>query len=237
MKKLILILTTALLSCKSEHDIGRDNEKRDLLVAEYLKLVDSIGHSDPVDPQHKLLVAYNKNDTEYLNKRIDNLREIVKEIQNVPRPTSCFTPQPLSRLGFSEVYRFDYSAAFCDQTITIILGEIQDSWLIQTYQYKHDYKTDSCLSVDSFKVPLSEQQWMKFITAMERADFWGMKQSNGKGGVDGSSLRVTGYERAKNAFQGRYSVVYRWAADHTALGEAFRLALATSKIKVGCIGY
>jgi hypothetical protein len=54
---------------------------------------------------------------------------------------------------------------------------------------------------------------------------------------DGSSLSVIGYEAPKNAFEGRYKVVSRWAAEEMALGEAFKLAWEYSQIKVPCFHY
>ena len=232
-----LLLISLIFSCQERRTGEVRIEMRDSIVKEYLALLDSVAWADSLSPQHKLLVAYNNNDTVVLIKEIQSLRAAITESRKYPNPTSCFEPQAINKYGFAEAFRFQYSAAFCDQSVNITVGERNDSVLIYGYHYTHNYMTDSCVSVDSSKRLLTKTQWIEIRSSIDRADFWGLKVRNGISGMDGSSLAVTGYQRPINAFQGRYNRISRWAAEKSALGESFKLVLEMSGIKVPCFHY
>jgi hypothetical protein len=212
-------------------------ELRDSLVKEYLRILDSTRWVDSLHPQHKLLKAYNSNDTLSLKEAIVTLRAEINESVKYPSPTSCYTPPSIASYGFDEAYRFQYSAAFCDQSVNVTIGIKNDSIFIYSYHYTHNYMTDSCVSVDSLKNVLAIGQWEEVRYSMMRADIWGLKATNGIRGMDGSGLSVIGYQKPINAFEGRYNRVSRWAAEKSALGESFKLVLDLSGIKVRCFHY
>ena len=237
MRLYIFFFLVGLASCNSKINQRMQDEPRDSLLRAYLKLSSSISWVDITDPEHKILVAYNTNDTAYLRQTLNSVQAALVEVREHPDPTSCFKPQPITTYGFNEAYRFQYEAAFCDQTVNITVGERQDSIFMLTYHYRHDYKTDSCLSVVKMEKLLSPKQWEAIQQSIFRADLWGMKFSNGRGGMDGSNLTVTGYEKPRNAFEGHYNKVKRWVAEKSALGESFKLVLDISGIKAPCFHY
>jgi hypothetical protein len=55
--------------------------------------------------------------------------------------------------------------------------------------------------------------------------------------MDGSSLRVSGYERPIKAFHGRYKAIYRWSGEQMAIGEVFKKVLDMSGGKVSCFDF
>ena len=237
MRFLPLLIFCSILSCGVRRTKEVPNEIRDSIVKDYLSLLDSAGLADSLTPFHRILVAYNKNDTAYLLREIGSLREAITENNKFPDPTSCFKPQSIDKYGFREAFRFQYSAAFCDQSVNITVGERNDSILIYGYHYIHNYMTDSCIFVDSSKTILTRFQWEEIRTRMNRADIWGLKVRNGISGMDGSGLAVIGYQRPINAFEGRYIRISRWAPEKTALGESFKHVLDLSGIKVPCFHY
>lgn len=237
MRFYVFLFLVLFSSCHLKVDQAGQLEPRDSLMRAYLNLGDSISWTDTTDPRHKLLLAYNKNDTAYIKQTLKSAQEALIETRKYPSPTSCFTPQPINSFDFNEAYRFQYEAAFCDQSVNITVGERHDSIFLLAYHYKHDYKTDSCLSVEKTEKLLSAKQWEAIQFSIFRADLWGMKSYNGISGMDGSSLTVIGYQKPKNAFEGRYNKVGRWAAEKSALGESFKLVLDISRIKVPCFHY
>jgi hypothetical protein len=84
---------------------------------------------------------------------------------------------------------------------------------------------------------LSNRQWALIKQGIFRSDFWGLTPRQYRVSMDGSSLRVVGYEVPKNAFEGRYKVVDRSSAEKMALGEAFKLVWDYSGVSVPCFPY
>ena len=76
--------------------------------------------------------------------------------------------------------------------------------------------------------------WDTPISDIEQADFWGMKEDNGRHGMDGSGLRLIGYERPLNSFEGRHKKIYRWAAEEMTIGILFKKLLDHSGANVDC---
>jgi hypothetical protein len=140
----------------------------------------------------------------------------------------CEQPPPINTLNFKEAYRFSYDAAFCNRSVSLTIGKKPDTVTLDTYLYEVNDTETECKTISHTTKQLSEQVWDKFISSIDYADFWGLKEDNGRHGMDGSSLRVTGNERPINAFQGRYKAIYRWAAEQTAIGELFKKLLDQS---------
>lgn len=238
MKRYLSFLPVLLLmSCLSRDSKKSSLSTRDSLVHQFLQLTDSLPGTDPLHPQRKFLAAYLRNDTPYLRKSVEEVQELLQNQHEVLDYSSCRRPEDLTALHFTEAYRFQYGAAFCDQSINITIGKRHDSVLLISYHYRRDYRTDSCLSVVRTEQSVTASEWTAIRAAMVKTDFWGLKADNRTHGLDGSELTVTGYEKPINAFKGRYSSVWRWAAEKTALGEAFKLVLDLSEVKVPCFHF
>jgi len=237
MRLSLAILIFLFAGCQNRQQSIRQPELRDSLMSLYLKMGDSIYWADTLDPERKILVAYNHNDTNFLKKAVESAKTAMKESSTYKPDPKCPKAPPINSYGFSEAYQFNYSAAFCDQRLNITVGQKNDSIILIAYHYKYIYNTDSCISlVQSTKV-LSNSQWDLIKQSIFRSDFWGLSPRSDRIGLDGSDLRVTGYEAPKNAFEGRYKVVSRWAAERIALGEAFKLVWDYSGVKVPCFHY
>lgn len=233
----IIILIILLFSCQSKKFQDVKMEPRDSIIKEYLRLLDSTKWADSLNPEHQLLVAYNNDDTAFLHKMLFSLRKSSIENRKYPNPIPCLEPPGIEKYNFDEVYRFQYSAAFCDHSVNITVGERKDSILLIGYHNTDKYLRDSCVSVDSVKMQLSQNQWQEIRRGIKRADFWGLKPYVHTVGFDGSGLIVIGYEKPINAYQGRYHKVIRWSAEKTALGETFYTVWQMSKIKIPCFHY
>ena len=237
MRLSITVLIFVFVGCQNRQRSIRKPELRDSLMSLYLKMADSMYWFDTLDPERKLLIAYNNNDTDFLKKAVKTANAAMKESSNYTPDPKCPKAPPINSYEFSEAYQFNYSAAFCDQVLNITVGQKNDNILLIAYHYKYIYNTDSCISlVQSTKV-LSNSQWSLIKQSILRSDFWGLSRRSYKVGVDGSGLSVTGYEAPNNAFEGRYKVVIRWAAERMALGEAFKLVWDYSGVKVPCFHY
>lgn len=108
---------------------------------------------------------------------------------------------------------------------------------LSAYLYEFNFSDDTCRSVKVIERSLNKQQWTRFSRSIYHADFWGMKPNKEVLGRDGSSLIVRGYEGARNSYPGNRHVVYRWAAEETALGETFHQALGLAGIPNGCFHF
>ena len=234
---LTVLLLLALFACGSNNNDSHKISKRDSLVSKFLDITDSLPWTDTVDHQRKLLLAYRNDDTAYLRRTVEEVQDLMKFRDEFSRRPSCPETSGLDITTFEEAYKFEYGTAFCNQGITIIVGERNDSVLLLGYHNKFDYFTDSCLSYTYIEKPLTKAQWEIIQQHTLRADFWGLKPKNDRNGVDGSGLTVTGYQRPVNAFQGRYHKVYRWAAEKMALGELFKNVLDLTQIKSHCFRF
>ena len=237
MQVLSIIFLIFLFSCReanrtSDKEIGY----RDSLVAEYLALQDSIRWFDTANPMRDFLLAYNKNDTNYLKESIKTVQDAVLR-SKMPSPTFCSTPKAINSFGFEEAYRFEYMAAFCDQAINLTVGHRNQTTQITAYHYTFDYLKDSCLSYKIIERTIPKSQWDSISADLKYADLWGLKERIYQVGFDGSSLRVTGFIKPTNEFEGRYTQVSRWSAEKSALGQAFKHVLDISGISVNCFHY
>ncbi|RYZ78023.1 MAG: hypothetical protein EOP04_30440 [Proteobacteria bacterium] len=235
MDKMILgIIIFALFSCKEDKKNYAVGGKRDSLVSNYFKLIDSLNALDSLEPQTRMLLAYTENDTNYMKAVINDLQVSYSESRAHFQTNRRLEPAGVTTYGFEEAYRFQYSAAFCDQSVDITIGKKGDSVLLYGYRYTWIFGTDSCISVDSTKAFLSYDQSQNLSKSLTRTDLWGLKASAGNVGFDGSNLFVTAYEKAVNARRSRYTKIHRWSPQKTALGECFKLALELSKFQIAC---
>jgi hypothetical protein len=232
-----IIVALFLIGCRIKAESPQRTQLRDSLMAQYLKLGDSVYWTDTLNPERKLLVAYNRNDTNFLKEAVETAKAAVKEFSIYRQNPKCPRPPRVYTYGFSEAYQFSYGAAFCDQGLNITVGERNDSILLIAYHSKYIYNTDSCISQVKTTKILSDKQWDLIKRGIFRSDFWGLSPHNFRVGVDGSDLTVSGYEAPKNSFGGRYTVVPRWGAERMALGEVFKLVWDYSAIKVPCFHY
>ena len=70
---------------------------------------------------------------------------------------------------------------------------------------------------------------------MKKADFWGLKSTNGEQGLDGSTLITTGFTKGSNTYEGKpkYNYVYRWG--YSTLSDPFSFVLKLSGNTQGCL--
>ena len=230
----ILIL---LIACKSNSEKHAEIQARDSIMVKYFQVVDSLPYSDTLDGKFKLLKAYHTNDTSYLKTSYKETEDLLKYREEMLTLPLCEQFPLLNKLNFEETYRFSYEAAFCNKSTTVTIGKKSDTITLDTYLYEFNDKQTDCKTISHTTKQLSERDWTDFLNGIDYADFWGLKEDNGRHGLDGSSLQVIGYERPKNAFQGRYKKVYRWAAERTAIGELFKKLLYKSGINVSCFPY
>ena len=138
------------------------------------------------------------------------------------------------QMDFEEVYRFNYSAAFCNKAVTITIGRRLDSITLDLYLFDVNNGESECKTISHIIKQLDKKNWEDLIKGISYTDFWGLKEDNGRHGSDGSSLRVSGYERPIKAFEGKFKTINRWAAEDMAIGALFKKFLDLSGTKISC---
>lgn len=206
-------------------------------MSKYFQVLDSLPYSDTLDLRLKLLKAYRNNDTSYLKKRYSEITELLKSRKQITESHTCEEPGAINKLNFEESYRFNYGAAFCDKFVTMTIGKLKDTITLDFYLYEVSNGQTECKTIRHTTKQVDNKVWEELIKGIALSDFWGLKEDNGRFGFDGSSLRVTGYERPINAFEGRYKTIYRWAAEDMAIGQLFKRLLDLSDNKVDCFHY
>lgn len=233
----LLSLLTFFFACNSDTGKQTAIKDRDYIMRKYFETVDSLPYSDTLDMKFKLLKAYHANDTGYLNASYKEVADLLKYRKEMLESHICEQLPPISTLNFEEVYRFSYEAAFCNKSVTLTIGKKSDIIIMETYLYEFNDKQTECKTISHTTKKLSVGDWNNLIDNIDYTDFWGLKEDNGRHGMDGSSLRITGYERPVNAFEGRYKTIYRWAGEQTAIGELFKKLLDNSGTIVDCFHY
>jgi hypothetical protein len=237
MKQFFFLLPFLVFFSCNYNDDATKLSSRDSLIARFLTLTDSLPGIDTIDGSRRVLLAFHQNDTSYLRRVVEQVQDLMKYREEMVRNPSCAEPSGIESYNFKEAYRFEYAAAFCDQSVNFTVGERNDSFILFGYHYKLVYNLDSCLSSMKIEKMLNGKQWDTIKKSLRIADFWGLKPRNYNSGFDGSSLTVTGYQRPVNAFQGQYSKVYRRSAEETMLGELFKKILEMSGCKATCFYY
>jgi hypothetical protein len=234
MRIFSIFLLCAISSCSGTTTKVSVIDRRDKLLDDYFVLLDSTRFLDTLSEEYRMFVAYTKNDTNYMKYIVGVLQSIYNENSVHYGPESCFQPPEISSYRVEEVYRFEYSAAFCNQSVDITLGIRSDSIFLYGVRYTFDHMSDSCLSVDSVKSHITREEWNEVKLRMHRADLWGLKEHDYATSTDGSSLRVSSFRPPLNAFKGRYTKVIRRSSEKTALGEGLKYVLKLAKYNISC---
>jgi hypothetical protein len=238
MTRLFILLLLALtLGCKDSANKTDLTHDRDSIMSKYFQALDSLPYSDTLDLNLKLLRAYHNNDTSYLKKQYSEIAELLKSRKQITESHACEEPVPINKLNFEESYRFNYGAAFCDKVVTMTIGKLKNAITLDFYLYQVNNGQTECKIITHITKQVDNKVWEELIKGIALSDFWGLKEDNGRYGFDGSSLRVIGYERPINAFEGRYKMIYRWAAEHMAIGQLFKRLLDLTGNKVDCFHY
>lgn len=206
-------------------------------MTKYFQVIDSLPYIDSLDQDFKLLKAYHTGDTAFLRKNYDNVAGLLKYRKEMLENHICEEPAALNTLNYEEAYRFSYGAAFCDQSANLTIGKSGDSITVDLYLYEYNDDQTECKILTHTMQLADKSTWDILINGIEQSDFWGLKEDNGRHGVDGSVLTVTGYERPIKAFEGRYKKIYRWSAEAMTIGILFKKLLDLSGTKVDCFHY
>ena len=230
-------MLTLLIACNDKTDRHSSIQDRDSIMTKYFQVVDSLPYFDTLDQDFRLLKAYHTGDTALLRKTYDNLAGLLKYRNEMLDTHICDEPVALNTLNYEEAYRFSYGAAFCNKTAILTIGKSGDSITVDLYLYEYNDKQTECKILKHTTQLADKKTWNVLKNGIEESDFWGLKKDNGRHGMDGSGLTVTGYERPINAFEGRYKKIYRWAAEEMTIGILFKNLLELSDTKVDCFHY
>lgn len=230
-------LLTLLIACNDKTSRHSSFQDRDSIMTKYFQVTDSLPYFDTLDQDFKLLKAYHTGDTALLRKTYDNVAGLLKYRNEMLESHLCEEPIALNTLNFEEAYRFSYGAAFCNKSANMTIGKLGDSITLDLYLFEFNDMQTECKTIQHTTKLVDKKIWDTLINGVEQADFWGLKEDNGRHGMDGSGLTVTGYERPINAFEGRYKKIYRWAAEEMTIGVLFKKLLDLSGTKVDCFHY
>jgi hypothetical protein len=234
-----------LFSCKQKV-IQSGVSLRDTVLSTYLTAMGSIPAYDTNNTDFRMLRAYYRNDTnylqEYLGKRKQYLAYLKKEDYKLDHvyPDSCIHQQRLDSTNYEEAYRFKYTQSFCPYKINVTVLRKADSTSLSFLLYKPaddpQFNTAGCKIIEQYSKTLSPKDWTEIRNAMTHADFWALNRINDIGGLDGSTLEVEGFlsERLKTPHPPKYHLVRRWIGPSSALFEAFATVLKLSGNKQGC---
>jgi hypothetical protein len=206
-------------------------------MSKYFQAFDSLPYSDTSDRRFRLLRAYHRNDTSYLQESYNELEGLLKYKDEMLASHICEEPDALNRFNYKEAYRFSYGASFCDTVVNLTIGKYSDSTILELYLYEYNEKQTECRIIKHSRTLVSNDVWEVLINGVRQADFWGLDEENGRHGVDGSGLTVTGYQKPINAFKGRYKKVYRWSAEEMTIGILFKNILNISGTTVQCFHF
>lgn len=236
-KLFIILLLTFILGCKDSPNKTNLTQDRDSIMSKYFLALDSLPYSDASDLKIKLLKAYHNNDTSYLKKQYSKIAELLESTKQIIKLHTCEEPAPINKLYFEEAYRFDYRAAFCNKAVKITIGKLKDAVILDFFLYQVYNGQTECKTISHTTKQVDNKVWEELMKGIVFSDFWGLEYDNGRYGLDGSSLRVIGYESPTTAFKGKYKMIYRWAAENTAIGQLFKRLLDLSGNKVDCFHY
>lgn len=206
-------------------------------MTKYFQVIDSLPYADTLDLKLKLLRAYHRNDTAYLRNSYDEIANLLKYKEDMMESHLCEEPAPLNTLNYEEAYRFSYGAAFCNKAVNMTIGKSGDNITLDLFLFEFNDMQTECKTIRHTVQLVDKTVWDTLIYGIKLSDFRGLKEDNGRHGMDGSSLHVTGYEKPINAFEGRYKTIYRWAAEEMAIGVLFKKLLDLSNTKVDCFHY
>lgn len=193
---------------------------------------------DGFDPENnfELLKAYIKNDTNFLiqfrkNEDLDKQRQHQWDVMD-----SCIHQPKLQDLHVDEAYRFNFLMAFCPYKLDITISKRDSNVNLHFVIYQYQWDTAIGRIVNEYDKKLTIKDWNDFKDEVAHADFWGLKEKNGEGGVDGNDIIVSGYIIGDSSLHrpARFNLVRRWLINRTSLGDPFRLVVKLSGNRQGC---
>ena len=223
-----------LTSCTPRSAESPLRAERDVIMQKYFHILDSLPLRDTLwDDNFRLLKAYYRHDTAYLNEEYTNLTTYLKSRSRNYRPTPCTDSPPLQHLDYDEVYRFSYSAGLCTDRIDLTIGEKKDAYTLTVKLDSMNISAGKCIT-KQFSKHIPQWVWEEFKQEIYYVDFWGMREQSGLQGDDGTSLRAYGY---KKSYNGRYKLkaIDRWLPEHLAVGRLLKKVFDLSEIKGTCL--
>ena len=232
---IFLFIFIFITSCNNSVDNQNVYSLRDSVTREHLKRIDSAFYFDTADVNYKVLKAYITNDTAFFTQLYVDIERERKYRQQLEISDSCIHQPSLKDLNVEESYRFVYTAAFCDYKLNVTVSKYGDSANIHFIIFKDLWLNDTCKIVNEYNKKITKKNWDDFSRLMDKADFWGLKSTNGVHGFDGSTLVVTGFSNGYRSLDGkaRFNYVNRWG--YSTLSEPFDLVLKLSGNRQGCI--
>ncbi|MEZ4845140.1 MAG: hypothetical protein R3A43_12925 [Bacteroidia bacterium] len=207
-------------------------------MTKYFQALDSLPNNDTLNLNFKLLKAYYLSDTLLLKKECQNHLAILRRRKEIIKRNN-FEFTHINRYDYDVFFEFNYNAAFCDKAASIFIGSLNEDSLtfgVRLTGVDHYPSMKTTIIKDTI-IPIDFKKWEEFMNAMGYVDFWGLNEDNGINGFDGSSLTVTGYAKPSNYNKGNYKVIYRWAAERTAMGDVFRKLLDFANLNIECFHF
>ena len=226
---------TLIISCNRKTESSKKYSIRDTVTREHLQLLDSIEYTDTSDINYKVLKAYLANDTAFFGKLKIDIARKNKFKQDYVNNDSCIHQKSLQDLNADEAYRFVYTAAFCDKKLNVTVTKNGNNANLHFILFQDVWLNKECKIISEYDKKLSPKNWEDFSELMKKADFWGLKSTNGVQGLDGSTLITTGFTKGYTTYEmkPKSSYVYRWG--YSTLSEPFHFALKISGNTQGCL--
>jgi hypothetical protein len=232
---IILALLTLIVSCDRTNESLKKYSLRDTVAKEHLQLLDSLEYTDTTDINYKVLKAYLLNDTAFFSKLKVDIAQKSKIKLDYKNNDSCIHQKPLQDLNADEAYRFIYTAAFCDKKINVTMTRNGDSANIHFILFQDVWLNKECKVISEYDKKISPKNWQDFSELIDKADFWGLKSTNGRQGLDGSTLITTGFTKGYRTYEmkPKHNYVYRWG--YSTLSDPFHFILKLSGNTQGCL--
>lgn len=232
---ILLFIFAAVISCNTRKEKLKPDAIRDIVVKEHLLKLDSSYYLDTADINYKVLKAYIADDTSFFKKLHTDIEKESKYRQQRSNNDSCIHQPSLQELNVDEVYRFIYTAAFCDYQLNVTISRNGDSIKLHFILLKDLWLNDTCKVISEYDKRITAKDWGNFSDLMEKADFWGLRSNNGVMGLDGSTLVVMGFTKGYRTYEGKpkFNYVYRWG--YSTLSEPLIFVLKLSGNTQGCL--
>lgn len=223
------------MSCDRTSESSEKYSLRDTVTKEHLQMLDSSEYTDTTDINYKVLKAYLANDTVFFDRLKMDIAQKNKFKKEYGNNDSCIHQKRLQDLNADEAYRFVYTAAFCDKKLNVTVTRNGDSANLHFILFQDVWLNKECKVLSEYDKKISPKNWQDFSDLMDKADFWGLRSSNGVQGLDGSTLITTGFTRGYRTYEmkSKYNYVYRWG--YSTLSEPFHFALKLSGNTQGCL--
>ncbi len=222
-------------SCNNTADNAIEYSLRDSVTKKHLELVDASTYSDTTDINYKVLKAYLANDTFFFKKLYADIEKERKYQQQYKINDSCIHQAALPAINADEAYRFVYTAAFCQYKLNVTISKTGNTSNIHFIIWQDVWLNKICKVINEYDKKITEKDWEDFSQLMKKADFWGLKSTNGVQGLDGSTLITTGFTKGYRTYEGKpkYNYVYRWG--YSTLSDPFNFVLKLSGNTQGCL--